>query len=264
MAESVMIFSGKPGRVAVLNGIDSGAPSTIGQVALEGWGGYNSLKAIIMNCQLAKSANYQFLHTLGGMIYVYTFGDRVGSLNLSGVAFANDCSENNTMGIEKVLQYYDTYKISKRSAPIKVTIGSTTLVCLLTGCTVAIADPENLFAQFTLQLVVVPDPAQEDQADDANNYLAAINGDDALVTGSPPPVGEEEFMPTEIPPISNYWDLINTIPENRKLPTTEPILNFSVELQNKPAATTALAPAPTPNSFVQFDAQQDLVQIRKQ
>ena len=40
---------------------------------------------------VAQQANFQFLHTLGSDVYVYVFGDRIGQLSLSGVAFASGC-----------------------------------------------------------------------------------------------------------------------------------------------------------------------------
>lgn len=36
---------------------------------------------------LEVGGNYQFLHTLNDLVYFYSFGDRVGELNITGMAF---------------------------------------------------------------------------------------------------------------------------------------------------------------------------------
>lgn len=72
--------------------------------------------AIVTNMSLELSGNYQFLHTLNDFIYAYSFGDRIGSLNIGGVGFAKPC--NGAKG--SLLKAYEWYKANRISRATQI------------------------------------------------------------------------------------------------------------------------------------------------
>ena len=112
-----IIFSGQPGRVVAIQD-PAVAASSSGPLSVEGWSGFQGFRSIITRCMLSSACNAQFLHTLGGDIYVYTFGDRIGQFAVSGLAFSNSCAGSGGPGIGSVLQYYNNNRVAKRESPL--------------------------------------------------------------------------------------------------------------------------------------------------
>jgi hypothetical protein len=80
----------------------------------------SEFNSIITSLSLELSGNYQFLHTLNDFIYVYSFGDRIGVLNVSGVGFTNPCGEKGA--IMESYEYYKTERIAKSERAITITL----------------------------------------------------------------------------------------------------------------------------------------------
>lgn len=108
---------------------------------------------------LELQGNYQFLHTVNDFIFLYTFGDRIGELVLTGMGFFdNGCGnfvENN--GICAALGYYAANRVAKRDGPIDIVLGQ----CggfkgFLTGMRIEVVRPESLVAQWVLRFNVLP------------------------------------------------------------------------------------------------------------
>ena len=100
--------------------------------------GWSTHRSIITRITMSMQGNFQFLHTLGGDIYIYVFGDRVGQMTVSGLCVsANDCTAGATAGqhgLEFVLAYYKSNRISTRATPLTMLIGqSTTITGFLAG-----------------------------------------------------------------------------------------------------------------------------------
>lgn len=117
---------------------------------------------------LDLGTNHQFLHTLDQFIYLYAFGDRIGELVLSGIAFAGTCAKD--MGgnrIEKelapnnVLSYYAQNSVSRADGPEPtfITIGDAGNVILgfLTGVRLDMPNPTMPIVQWALRYSVVLD-----------------------------------------------------------------------------------------------------------
>ena len=125
-----VIFSENRGVVTSLQ--DPTAPATM-LFKLDNWEGYDKFHAIINGVTIATQGNFQFLHTLGGKIFVYVFGDRMGQINIEGMAFDIACDADG-LGIEQVMLYYSENRLANRPEPIKITIGpDLTMRCYLTG-----------------------------------------------------------------------------------------------------------------------------------
>lgn len=146
-------------RGQVLSFADPAVPAFT-SLKLDGWEGFNTFKSILTRVAVNAQTNFQFLHTLGGEIYLYVFGDRMGELIISGLAFDSACGSPGVIGIENVYRYYDAHKLSSRQAPVSVTIGtSTTLKCYLAGISSDVIDAKNRLTQFTLAFTAVPSRA---------------------------------------------------------------------------------------------------------
>lgn len=66
---------------------------------------------IVTGVSLEMTGNYQFLHTVNDFVYFYAFGDRVGTLNISGVSFIKSCPQNTKTGS----RFLTTYKYYLRN-----------------------------------------------------------------------------------------------------------------------------------------------------
>lgn len=89
--------------------------------------GGSTVDGIVTGMSLELSGNYQFLHTVNDFIYFYAFGDRIGTLSISGIAFINAC-ENSTNGVvpKSLIDLYDWYQekraVKNSAEPLDVQI----------------------------------------------------------------------------------------------------------------------------------------------
>ena len=162
----MVIFGGAPGRVIAVQD-----PMTVLTTRTLGINGkpwkFESYKAILTRVAVARQANYQFMHTLGDGIYLYVFGDRVGQMVISGIAFGASCdapvNAKNPQkppaitGAEQILKFYEDNKVSKRESPVSITLGiSTTLLGYLGQMQIEASDPETRMFQFSLPFTIIP------------------------------------------------------------------------------------------------------------
>lgn len=122
------------------------------------WGGFANFKALITDINIVEQTNHQFLHTLGGNIYIYSFGDRIGTLGVGGLAFYDNCSDDQRPGIAHVLEYFRTVKLTEREAPMKLTIApDTVLQGYLYRFRGQVTAVEQRLFQWHLDMALVPD-----------------------------------------------------------------------------------------------------------
>lgn len=156
------VFSTMAGTVARTDD-----PQVAGVPAVVTVPGLGSLKLCVTRVTVNEQANFQFLHTLGNFIYVYVFGDRIGQLGISGLAFHTTCGDGSDVaaafaggeiGLEEAMRFYKENKLSKKPEPIKVTIGlQTTFTVFLTGAHYDVVDPQNKICQFDFTFALVPE-----------------------------------------------------------------------------------------------------------
>lgn len=127
-------------------------------------------KTIITRLGVSSAGNFQFLHTIGNDVYIYVFGDRMGSITLSGLSFENNCSILNDAlasseereqghGFELLYKWYKENRLAVRSRPISVTIGrDTTFQGFVTGLTGDVQDVQHRTITFQLTLATLPTP----------------------------------------------------------------------------------------------------------
>jgi len=152
-----VLFAANAGRVVALP--DPAAIGLISGVQVEGWGGFPALRAVITRVLVAQQGNYQFSHMLGGLVYAYVFGDRMGDVQISGLAFDRDCNSagGQPLGIQAVAAYYTQNRLAGRASPLKIVIGTgPPMNCLLLKMSGDLVDPQTRVFQFNLQLALIP------------------------------------------------------------------------------------------------------------
>jgi hypothetical protein len=116
-----------------------------------------SATAPITGFSLDLGTNHQFLHTLDEFIYVYSFGDRLGQLTLSGIGFT-ECTTQAGGSPSGVFGYYMKNRLARTLTPTTITVaGYGVLLGFLTGIRMDIPNPAFPIMQWTLQYSVILD-----------------------------------------------------------------------------------------------------------
>ena len=126
-------------------------------------------KVPITGFDLDIGTSQQFLHTLDKFIYVYSFGDRIGTLTFSGIAFADGPADSS--GFDKapvgqpdgIYAYYFNNRLgvgnsggSGKLEPTKLqTPGGRILLGFLTGLKTTVPNPAYPVIQWALQYHVI-------------------------------------------------------------------------------------------------------------
>jgi hypothetical protein len=150
------IFSNQPGVVAVLGG--GGMGNNPLRLSIEGFpetgqqGG-----AVLTELGIERNGNFQALHSLQDLVYVFSFGERIGTIRAAGLAFARTCAD--VEGLKTVLEYYEANRLEQRARPISIVIGASNagrFRGFLTALRVDVARPEARISQFGLQFITLP------------------------------------------------------------------------------------------------------------
>ena len=107
-----------------------------------------------------QNTHQQFSSSLEGSVYIYVFGDQMGSVKLSGITFDRRCEGGGKTGLALVLDYYNSYRASQRPAPIQVNIADRTVQGFLTGISVRTmglaTNPSPVLQEYTLEINALP------------------------------------------------------------------------------------------------------------
>lgn len=118
---------------------------------------------IVTSVSFNQSANVQYQPSLKREMYIYSFGEKMGEVTISGVAFSKSCitksAANIFSGLSKVLDYYKDNSVSKSVDSVKkisLAFGSHTIVGFLNSCSVSISSSDTTFiSQFTLNIATI-------------------------------------------------------------------------------------------------------------
>jgi len=118
-------------------------------------------RAIITQAAIVENGNYQFLHTLQETIYVYVFGDRIGELRVSGLAFSNPCQSGGgaiggESGMKQIIDAYRENRLAEKGGPVNGNFGETPYKGFLTGMNMDVADPERNLGQWAFRFHTFP------------------------------------------------------------------------------------------------------------
>lgn len=119
-------FSTAPGSVIR---VDDGRQAIPFRINLPG---FPSGAAIVTAAAMQHQGNVQFLHTVEDFIYVYVFGDRIGTLSVEGAVFMNQCSGQQS-GMDAVLGFYGQNRVAAKASPVRVGFGMVPFNSFLIG-----------------------------------------------------------------------------------------------------------------------------------
>ena len=145
------LFACQRGRVVVMEGCE-GVP---GKILLRD---FEPVAAIITAPSISQRTNVQFQTSLKESVYVYIFGDQMGSVVIAGVAFAEKCDSGES-GMEEIFDYYRDFRASKRSEPIEVAFGfsKASISGFLTASEITSRDPSFLTLDFKFTINTLPE-----------------------------------------------------------------------------------------------------------
>jgi hypothetical protein len=153
---STFLFSRVPGRTVAYE--PPGGRGVPAAFDFDDWGGFTSRSAAVTAIGVAREAMIQMLHGMDRSVHVYTFGEQVGDLVISGVAFAGGCvEEGQAAGLDGVLDYYSRNSISVRPRPIGIRVGSVGLYGFLIRQRVHWHDPVHQTSQFSFDFKFNPE-----------------------------------------------------------------------------------------------------------
>ena len=160
----MLVFASRPGVACVLRpGV--GETADVGlPIAFADWdgGAISAYKRIVTQIGVNRECGLQTMHTLAQLVYVYTFGDRISDLRISGISFPDICdnvSGAGETGIEKVLGYYEAHSAARQPVPMQISIGVTPFGVFkgfLHQLHVDIFQPEARLTQFTFNFKTLP------------------------------------------------------------------------------------------------------------
>lgn len=147
------VFNSRPGSVAIV-------PSDFvipGKVHISG---FEPAAALIAGIDYIQNTNQQFQTSLDGAVYLYVFGDQMGTVNIHGIAFPVLC-DGAKEGILEVLKFYAGKRASAQPNPIEVQIGSSEVISgFLTSVRimteVVAEDPGSFLNKYTLTINALP------------------------------------------------------------------------------------------------------------
>jgi len=143
------LFACRRGTVAVMEGC-KGVP---GKLSLDPE--FKPVAAIIEAPAMQHRVNIQFMQSLEDAVYAYVFGDKMGHVTLSGVAFAGKC-EGSSSGLKDLDDYYKKFRASQRREVIAVTIGPVTQSGFLTQLDIQSRDARMMLLSFTMTINTLP------------------------------------------------------------------------------------------------------------
>lgn len=153
------IFATTPGGVYEFSVGQSALPFT---VKVGSGVNYASLKGVVTSIGIQQQSNFQFLHTLRNLIYVYVFGERIADLTVGGTVFLSPCGTAGQTGWKLMYDFYEANRISRRETPVDVVIGGIPFRAFLVGLGLSANDPANVVGQFSLSFKYLPNQGTVD------------------------------------------------------------------------------------------------------
>ena len=110
---------------------------------------------IITSLNLGQRTNTQFQQSLENIIYVYSFGDLMGDLQISGIAFPRRCVDDKN-GIQELMKFYKENRVSRAVNHVQITFANEVIRGFLVGLSMNTLDVSSGAHNFTLLLKTIP------------------------------------------------------------------------------------------------------------
>ena len=108
------------GKVAALD-IKDALPAIVKVEGLNDSG--SSDVVLIQSISYDQKTNQQFQTSLDKAVYIYVFGDHMGSITVSGIVFTSSCSSKDN-GLAALVKFYNDNRAAKRSTPVSFSAGA--------------------------------------------------------------------------------------------------------------------------------------------
>ena len=150
---------------------------------------------IVTAVQYGQSTATQFQKSLDNTIYVYSFGDEMGNITVSGMAFPRTCNGQN--GLREVLEFYRVNRVSRSVDSVRITFADETIEGFLMAMSMSTADAASGTHAFQLLIRSIP-LAHQKRANTTGSQVAsaaatqntnAANGGDGVLLA----IGGPEF-----------------------------------------------------------------------
>ena len=120
--------------------------------------GFPTSAVAITSVGFSQQASVQFMHTLRRLVYIYSFGERMGNVEINGVAFYNMCTspggKNN--GVVGIMQFYTNNSVSNRAFPLSITMASAGLSGFVQSIRSTFSDTQHGLLGFTISMASLP------------------------------------------------------------------------------------------------------------
>lgn len=104
----------------------------------------------------SQSQFVNYLKTLNGHIYGYTWGDDVGKLSASGIVLYSPFCSFSADGAHKVKSFYEENNVYKKEGPVIVSIGSLSFEAYLTEYQLTMAESQFNTGSFSVKFDILP------------------------------------------------------------------------------------------------------------
>ena len=179
------VLSSRPGAVRLLTdaAVQAFIPPIIGLKSPDKLQ-FGSERALINSVGIQESANFQFMQTLGSDVYIYVFGDRIGQIQIGGLAFAADCQGGGEHGAAKVRRWFNRRKLSSRVEPVDIVFGNAAepLTGYVTGWSAKVADIPSNLVSWTISMALIPE--RVDSSSGSSGGSSSSSGGSSSSSGS--------------------------------------------------------------------------------
>jgi hypothetical protein len=156
------VFTASAGTVMAIT-----APAGEGMFSIlidgKAWGpDVDGIAGIVSGMSLNADINVQFTQTLRDVIYLTVFGNKMGSMTISGMLFLNNpivCRDGSPSGgapLTPFFKKFKDYNAINRKEPIVIVLAGNTIKGFLLGFQMQVADAQFHVGQFTMQFAVIP------------------------------------------------------------------------------------------------------------
>lgn len=150
------IFISQPGRVVRIRGNHS-VPGTVTLLSNQMGSVITSQRVIITGFGSSNASHVQFQQSLLKTIYMYSFGDQIGQVQIQGIGFSSVCGENsNGSGVEDIMGYWTKYRVSNNNDPVNVSIGRKIIKGFLTACDIRSASVDHMTYGWSFRIASIP------------------------------------------------------------------------------------------------------------
>jgi len=151
------IFVSQPGRVVRIRG-NRAVPGTVSLLNSAMGSVLVSQRVVVTGFSASNASHVQFQQSLLRTIYMYSFGDQIGTIQIQGIGFSSVCGQNtNGSGVEDIMDYWTKYRVSKNNDPVNVSIGRKIIKGFLTACEVRSASVEHMTYGWAFRIASIPD-----------------------------------------------------------------------------------------------------------